>query len=286
MTLNGKQWGEEHRVLLARLKAAVARDADGDVRQEIAELADLTQRNRRYLARSLDKEAQRACAEFHYRWMSERFAPAALAAMLGGRIEIWSATFDGVAYAFMAFVEPFCAREGAFTLELYANGTTLYGLSFTVVPGRLFEREEDAVFLVSRIQGRPDRYEEIKSATRAMADVSPRAALFAVLAGVAQAVGINLVLGVSAENFINYLPQNREALERQYDAFYQSLEASGPQSGIYVVDLRAEPKPVTEIKAGHRIRTRRKRQFKQQLAAAVAQSFAARVAAPQREVAG
>jgi uncharacterized protein VirK/YbjX len=279
MFLTGKEWNAEHRLLLARLRAAVAQG--GETAGIVADLADLTLRSRHYLTRGLEAEAKRACSHFHYVWLREKLSAAALHSLLEGPVELWSGNPDGVCYVVGIRAEQFVAREGELSLELFANGKPLYALSFTVVPARLFEIEADAVFLVSRVQGRPDRFEDIRLATKAMSEVSPRAVLFAALSGVAGAVGIDLVLGVSAENFMNFQPDKLEALERQYDAFFAALEAEGPRGGVYLVDLGAGPKPVNSVKPGHRIRTRRKRQFKAEIAEAVGRAFAARLPPPQ-----
>jgi len=278
MFLSGKEWNAEHRLLLARLCAAVAQG--GEIAGIVADLADLALLSRYYLARSLDAEAKRACAHFHYVWLCERLTAAALQSLLEGPVELWSVKPDGVRYVFGICAEKFVAREGELTLELFANGKPLYALSFTVVPARLFDIEADAVFLVSRVQGRPNRFEDIRLATKAMSEVSPRAALFAALSGVAGAAGIDLVLGVSAENFMNFQPHKREALERQYNAFFEALEAEGPRGGVYLVDLGAGPKQLNLVKPGHRIRTRRKRQLKAEIAEAVGHALAARLTPP------
>ncbi len=165
-------------------------------------------------------------------------------------------------------------REGEMSLEMFqGEETSIAILSFSVVPGRLFALEAASVLLVSRIQGRPGVFEELRLATKAMNDVSPRAVLFAALTGIAKAAGIDFVVGVDAGNYIAFLPENREMLERQYDDFFKALEAQGPADGFYVLDLRAPPKPVTLQKTGHRVRTRKKRQFKHEVSEAVARSW-------------
>ena len=278
MLIKAPAWNAIHRELLARLQAVVESFASAPafdaqayaaaLEEALPGFAALPQRNPYYLARSFGDEEKSACARRHYDWLTAALPPAALRALFARALPLWSAEIDGARYAVTLRLEEWVAREGEMTLDLYAGATDLYFLSFTVVPASLFGLEARDALLVSRIQGAPDRFEGIRQATKALSDVAPRALLFAALTGLARAAGIRHIVGVSGENFLTFLPEKAEALHRQYDDFFLSLDAQGPQGGFYIVDTQAPPKPVTQVKAGHRIRTRKKRALKEEVASA------------------
>lgn len=273
----GKVWNELHRGLVESLRQAAAEGVGDSGAQAISEaverLSALTGECRHYLARSFDEQEKRGCARFHYSWLLEALGPAPVCALIGGSPEIWRLERDGASYTVKIRFEHWVPREGELTLEMHRDEDLLCLLSFSVAPGRLLGLEAREAVLVCRLQGNPGEFEQIRLATKAMDEVSPRAILFAAVAGLAKAAGMDHVVGVAGANHISLLPDNRETLQRQYDDFFLALDATPLSGGFYAVDLRAPAKPLTLQKTGHRVRTRRKRLLKQQIAESVAQTW-------------
>ena len=279
---SAKVWNEIHRGLLESLRQATEKSGPDDggtatgpaVSEVVGRLCELTAANRHYLARSFTEQEKYDCAHFHYSWLLDKLGAARVSALIAKGVEIWRQERESVWYSADIRFEYWVAREGELTLEMYAHQTIICLLSFSVAPGRLFGFEAREAILISRLQGNPGQFEQVRAATRAMSEVSPKAALFAVLAGVAKAVGIDIVVGVAAANHVSFLPDKRELLERQYDDFFRGLDGTPLAGGFYVIDLSAPAKPLTLQKTGHRVRTKKKRLLKQQISEAVAQSCA------------
>ena len=285
--LTVKAWNEQHRELIASLRQAAlgcasAEDAGAKaaLSAAIARLAEATGAVHHYLAQSFTDPQKYACAHFHYSWLLDRLGPARVGALIAKDLEVWRLEHEGVVYSTDLRFEHWVAREGELTLESYIDKSVMCRLIFSVTPGSLFGLDAGAVILVGGLQGRAGQFEQIRQATKAMNEVSPRAALFAALAGVAAAVGIDHVVGVAGANHIGVLPDTREVFERQYDDFFRALDATPLAGGFHHIDLRAPAKPVTLQKTGHRVRTKRKRLFKQQLAETVARAWAANFPPP------
>ena len=293
--LKPQAWNAIRRELLAKLQRELAPFAQAEAfdaaacraatAPTVASLAQLTQDNLRYLARAFRGERKAEICAFHHQWMLANVAPFALIALIAGQVTLWSHEAAGTAYAVKLRVDRWVAREGELTLEMYGDRTPLYSLSFSLVPpGAVPLAAASApTLLVSRLQGAKDRFEALRRATKALSEVAPRAAVFATLSGIARACGIGQVAGVAAENFITFAPERRDELARQYDEFFVALDAQGPQDGFYLVDLSAPPKPIGEVKPGHRIRTRRKRALKEEIAARTAAAWTREIAMPRGE---
>jgi uncharacterized protein VirK/YbjX len=276
----GKQWNEAHRNLLWELKSVLEAGFAGEagyadvLQQWLDKKAQLTSSTRYYLARAFDADKKLICMRRHFGWALERLGPAGLHKLIAAPQPLWRFEADGLSYSVWARAEFWVAREGEISLEMFLSDEISLGiLTFSAVPGELFGLAATDAFLLSRIQGRPEVFEQIRVATKAMSEVAPRALLMAALAGVAKAMGVRHIVGVDAGNYVAFLPENREMLERVYDDFFKSLDAEAPIDGFYHLDLEAPPKPVTQQKVGHRTRTRRKRQFKADATETVAESW-------------
>ena len=246
----------------------------------IDQLSKMTAEVYYYLARNFDEKAKRDCCLFHHSWMIENIKAKKLYDMLAGKVDVWSETIDDKKYVAKLLSERFVSREGELSLELYFDRKMICAGSFTIVPAPIFDLPGREAILVARIQGGKDKVEDIRMATKAMSDVAPRAVFFALVTGIAKAVGIDHVVGVSGDNYVDLMPEKRDALERQYDDFFKSLEAVGPQNGFYVCNVWADKKPVNSLKAGHRVRTRRKRLLKEKITESAMISFSSFLSRP------
>lgn len=286
-----EDWHAVRRDLLAKLKSEIepfAQSATFDAAAyraapwaTIASLSQLTQAIPFYLARKFHNAQKVEICAHHYSWMLGNVAPSPLTTLIERWLPLWAKEAGGTVYRVMLRVEQrLAAREGEMTLRMLGDDLPHFSLSFSVIPAALIGRPSGPALLVSRMQGVKDQFETLRRASRALSDVAPRAVAFAVLTGIARACGVDHIAGVAAENYITYMPERRDELVRQYDEFFQALNAEGPRDGLYILDLRAPPKPMSEVKVGHRVRTRRKRALKEEIAAATAEVWARRFALP------
>jgi len=163
--------------------------------------------------------------------------------------------------------------EGDLSLNLEVNGVAVYILSFSIVPGSVVGVPAKEVLLVARLQGVKGHESEVRLATKSLLEVAPPALLVAALQGIAAALGINLMAGTSAIGQSSYLEKHSSLFQEAYDDFFATLGASKNSTGFFCSPLPLEEKPLLLIPKGHKIRARKKREFKRQVADSVAQAL-------------
>ncbi len=163
--------------------------------------------------------------------------------------------------------------EGELTLNLEINGTVVFVLSFTIVPGQVVGVVDRDVLMVSRVQGMRGCQQEIYEATKAFNEVAPSALLIAALQGVAKALQIVKLAGVCATDQAYYQEIHASSFKQAYDEFWLELGASKNANNFFVCSIPPPEKPMLLIRNGHKGRTKKKRKFKQDIAEFVFQSL-------------
>lgn len=227
----------------------------------------------KYLAYGFTLEERADCLLHHYRRLLRtvphrvlRGLPECAAVLLEMRDE--SATYTVT----MNLPELF-QDEGELSLNLQADGEEIFVLSFTVVPGRVVQSEAEEVLLITRLQGVPGKFEQIRQMTKAMHDVGPGAFLVTVLQGIAETWEIREMAGICARKQRSYEERYAELLTIAYDDFFMELGAVQNGKGLFVSPIPLPLKPLVQVKAGHKLRTRKKRAFKQEIAAQVSRTL-------------
>lgn len=170
---------------------------------------------------------------------------------------------------------PNSLMEGESLLQLQVNGTPVYQLQFTIVPGRLLHSEQRDVIFVQRLQGAKGYFEQISAATRAVADVAPPLLLVSVLEGIAAAWGIHEMACISGESQFScrlYNEGSSAPFREAYDDFFVQLGARCVCADFFSLPLPIADKPMVRIGNGHKARTRRKRAFRHEIANRVCKS--------------
>jgi hypothetical protein len=160
-------------------------------------------------------------------------------------------------------------KEGELSLNLHVDGAIVFVLSFNIVPGWVVKSQAAEVLLITRLQGTRGYYSQIRLATKVLHDVGPAALLLAALQGLTQAFGIGEMTGVCATRQSSYSEEFSSHYRSAYDDFFAELGAVRNSAGFFVSPIPMPEKPVAEVKQGHKLRTREKRAFKQQVAADV-----------------
>jgi uncharacterized protein VirK/YbjX len=164
-------------------------------------------------------------------------------------------------------------KEGEMSVKLLVDGEIVFVLSFAIVPGWVIKSEAAEVLLITQIQGRRGAYREIHLATKALHDVAPAALLLAAVQGIANAFGIAQLAGVSAVRQSCFTPECAAAFKGAYDDFFAVLGMTRNAAGFFLSPVPIEEKSLACIKPGHKLRTRQKRAFKQQIQLACAGFF-------------
>lgn len=180
-------------------------------------------------------------------------------------VTIYKVSEDANRFALTMGMSRTYSREGELSLYLRVDGEAVYVLSFTIVPGCVVKSEAAEVLLISRLQGVKGAYHQIGLATKALHDVAPGALLLATLQGIANALEISEIAAVSATKQPFYNKSHAASFKEAYDDFFSELGMSKRENGFYYASVPLQGKPLTLIKPGHKLRTKEKRAFKQQI---------------------
>lgn len=219
-------------------------------------------RSGRYLALNLT-ELERARSQLQtFAVFDALFPETYLQTLVVGGAPLWRAdTATGPVEIRLAVSRP-VFNEGELSLNLTLSGQVIAILSFNILPGDLLDRTAADRLLVSRMQSYPGAQSMAKVATKALGDVIPQAALFAAAQGLAQVMNIDRFAGVPASRQVALHPSIVDRAAATYDRFWESVGAELGADGLYHGPVVGEPRPLSSIGPGHKIRTRRKRELK------------------------
>jgi len=227
-----------------------------------------------YLVRGLTVRERAACFAHHYRRMQSTLPDRLLRQTLEGDVDVHEIWVGENRFTLTMGLPQPLDKEGEMSLNLRVNGEIVFVLSFSVVPGWVVKSESAEVMLITQLQGRRGAYQQISLATKSLHDVAPCALLLAALQGIASALGIDQLAGVCATSQTCYTAECAAAFNTAYDGFFQELGIARNSEGFFVSPVPIEEKPLASIKQGHKLRTREKRAFKQQIQKVCAAFFA------------
>ncbi len=232
---------------------------------------------RDYLARGLTVAERASCFLHHYQRMVAALPEALFRQTLHEDIPLHEISEGDYCFALtMGLSRPY-DEEGELSLNLRVDGEIVFVLAFTIVPGSVVQSPAHEVLLVTRLQGVKGAYTQIAAATKTLHDVAPGALLLAALQGLGDALGISEIAAVSAARQSSYNEDSAAAFKKAYDDFFAEVGMTNQATGFYRASLPLQGKPLSCIKHGHKLRTREKRAFKQQIQSACAAFFTTRV---------
>ncbi len=219
---------------------------------------------RTYLANSFGDRDKYICFFHHYMFLAEAASPESFQNILLNDFCLFTFNRGPDVYAITLQSNRELDNEGEIILQFQSNGTTIYSLTFSIVPGDVLGGvTSGSVILISRLQGKVGKFEDMRLATKAMGEITPQISLIAALQGIAAAVGVRTVAGVAAANQLSYEVGEAELFDRAYDRFFRSIGAAGPLGGFYFFEAPLQEKPLTP---GHRGRKQLKREFRKAIA--------------------
>ena len=221
---------------------------------------------RGYLVRGLAPAERAASFAHHYRRLNAIFPRPLLQKILYRDIVLVEKQIDERLLSVHLNLARKEVREGELTFTLRLDGTAIYILQCTIVPGKVVKSSASDVILVSRLQGMKGSYKQVQLATKAFSEVAPPALLLAVLHGFAQIAGIDEMAGIAAASQFSYLPEYVDSFRAAYDNFWIELGAKKITASFYASPIPPQDKSLDAITNGHKSRTRKKRALKQQIA--------------------
>ena len=221
---------------------------------------------REYLATDLSRKERAAMLVHHYAFLKERVDPAFFPWIVEDRRELSQVDAGGHVHRIWLWFPRTPYSEGDLALSFEVEGLDLYTLSFTIGPGTVAGVAADHAMYIARIQGKGRRLDRIRQATKDCQDVSPAAILLAAAEGIAQALDLDLMVGIGAGIQVAPRRSQSDNLVKAYDEFWeaagglpvvapQNVPARGAIAGE--VDPRGQARtPLTdaaqaEIQGGH-----------------------------------
>ncbi|MBS0349135.1 MAG: DUF535 family protein [Proteobacteria bacterium] len=209
----------------------------------------------------------------HYRFLLDRFPPAALEALSRNGISLWSTTYADMhaEVRLLLLTHDTIRNEGEFQLTLFLNGTWSHALGF------LYHAAPDGSHypLVCRNQGCVGQFEQVRQFRKAHFELAPLFLLMDSLIALNAFIGLDEIQVLApAESYQSRLGEERlDALYRQaFDPFHARVRTEDGRAAIH---LPLEEKPLESIDRRHRKRTQQKRQAREQMRTEVLQRLEA-----------
>lgn len=221
---------------------------------------------RDHLGRGLSIRQRAASFIHHYQRLNDTFPAAVLSRILQNDVTLLEKESEGHSFRVSVSRARDEVNEGELYLALNVDGKKVSVLQFTIVPGWVVQSRASEVFFVSRLQGMKGCYSEIRLATKAFLEVAPPALLLAVLHGFAQVFGVEEMAGISATSQFCYLKGDAHLFEASYDNYWIELGAERVSESFFSSPIPPRERSLDDIKNGHKARTRKKREFKRQIA--------------------
>jgi uncharacterized protein VirK/YbjX len=223
-----------------------------------------------YLVRGFTVAERAACFLYHYKRLLSALPDSLLRRTLREDIAIHEIPEGANRFVLTMGMSRPSYKEGELSLHLQVDGEIVFVLSFTIIPGWVVKSQAEEILLITRLQGIKGAYPPISYATKTLHDVAPGALLFAALQGIAHAFGIGEIMAVSGVMQSYYSEDAAAAFKEAYDDFFTERGIPKSAAGFFRIPLPFSEKPLALIKHGHKIRTREKRAFKQQIKLACA----------------
>lgn len=220
-----------------------------------------------YLSTRFERAERQQMLVSHYDFVNASLRAVFFQRVLGDSMTLWQREIEGSVFS-IGVAGPCLHREGDLTLVFKMDGCRLYRIAFSVVKAPLLKIDAGAsrqVIYVGQVQGYPERFAQIRQATRLCRDVAPADLLMAAMAGLGSALGIGMVAGVGVEDSLSYKSLVALNTSQSYADFWEKFQGMTPQGGHYTLPLPLAEKPISQVKANHRGRTLAKRELKKSI---------------------
>lgn len=224
-----------------------------------------------YLASWITVPDRASCFVNHYRFLYDKLPRAFLRKMLHETWPLVKIDRSGHQFSVTIGSSHTEGAEGELSLRLEVDGEPVFMLSFTIVPGRILNCASLNALLVSRLQGVKGRFRQISLATKSMAYVSPPDLLLAVLQGIGEGFGIDVVACIFGADHISYCEEYSSLFAAAYDQYFADRVLARRTDHVFLSPIPITEKPLSHLTEGHKLRARKRRQFKRQVAADVRQ---------------
>ena len=211
-----------------------------------------------------------ACFTHHYGRMHAVLPDQLLRQTLRGDVTLYEIPDGGNRFVLTMGLPSPLDNEGEVSINLLVDGEAVFVLSFAIVPGWVVESEAAEILLITQDPGQERRLSRDSSRHQGLARRRSRRTSAGGRAGIADTLGIAQLAGVSAVKQSCFTPECTAAFNGAYDDFFTELGMFRNAAGFFLSPVPIEDKPLACIKQGHKLRTKEKRAFKQQIQLACA----------------
>jgi uncharacterized protein VirK/YbjX len=235
-----------------------------------------------YLAKSFSKADKRAILKFHHQFLQSRVSEAFYQRVSPAGCILWTDTIEDSRYTISMSFDAQWHSEGDLSLALLKDDTTLYLISFTIVPGSLIGCTSEQVLMVGRVHGSRGQAAAIRDATHECHRIAPPHLLMAAVETIAAALAIDTIAGVNNKEQLVKREQDAKFLF-DYDAFWETFAFVAKGAAVYVMPVPFARR--TPSGPARRSKARRQRQrFKEQVASNVGAAFFREFVEPSRSL--
>jgi uncharacterized protein len=227
-----------------------------------------------YLGADLSRKERASILIQHYAFLGDRVERDFFRTIVACRLELWQQIIGEHTYRISLTFPRTTHDEGDLSLIFEADRVDIYTLSFAIGPGSIAGLPACRALYIARVQGKGRGLDLIRSATKNCLDVSPAALLLTAAEGIATALDVSHMIGISADNQISASADSREqGMAKAYDEFWAAAGGSRLQRNMYHLAVPLPRKPILSIKRNHRTRVLRKREYKKLVKEQVCSAF-------------
>jgi uncharacterized protein VirK/YbjX len=214
-------------------------------------------------ARGLSIANRAAIIANHYGVLQRRLKRDFIDKLIREQATLWESSVEGCSLAICLNVTAPTYGQGELSLRLRANNADIYELCFVIAPAHLLGVNSDQVIFVTGLQGTKGCADLIKLATKSIGDVGPRLVLIAALQGIAVALNIRHIVGISSTEQVSAAIKPPDSnFVSIYDEFWASIHGTRLASGCFQLPVPVPRKPLLLIRRNHRLRARERRVVK------------------------
>ncbi len=219
--------------------------------------------HRDYLARGLPARERVQCVLGHYHFEETTFNSSYKQAVyLDGGLQLWQHGSGDDRFAIRLELAPRTHAGGDLAISLIANGSCLHQLSFSWMEGALAGVAAPMVPFVARNQGRwADSGPAYEAFERAFPNNSPSFFCFAAMQGVAQSVGMELVVAIKCAACVRDDAGDAGHPANAYDGFWKVLGGVETPGHTWRIGLPFYLKPLADMPSKHRKRAAQRREY-------------------------
>lgn len=216
-----------------------------------------------YAAKNLTTEQRYYVLSAHYIFLQRKFQPVFLESVANGPVCIWQQASSKHAALTIEMDFPSSMHtEGDLRLTLKSGRRSVFRLIFSIAHGVTFGIHQDDVILITCLQGLQGTL-DVRDVSAACNGVHPTDLLMAALGGVATAIGIDILIGITTANQI----ANKGRIFFSYDDFFAIYGRYRDGIDAYVIAVPFAQRPISEIASKYRGRTNAKRNLRHAVSA-------------------